>query len=240
MLLKKQLLEGIEDVEKVLEYDLNFYDTQNTAVIGLNQEFITSARLDNLLSCYVGLVVLLNTVNITSASTVLMCNDHEEVGSQSAIGAKGQMLTSILKRICGSSEQLSQVMARSTMISTDNAHGIHPNFSDRNDENHGPLLNHGTVIKINANQDYATNDVTSSMFRLLCQLENVEYQYVVQNNIGCSSTIGPITAGKLGVKTLDIGLPTFGMHSIRETCGAKDAFELSRILMRFYSINQLP
>ena len=241
-LLKEQLsAEGYNDVVEVLEFDLSFYDTNKPAVIGLNDEFIVSARLDNLLSCYVGLQAMLQAADGTEATTVLVCNDHEEVGSQTAVGAQGPMLRSILERICGSSQKLTQVMANSVIISTDNAHGIHPNYADRHDENHGPLINKGAVLKVNANQRYATNDQTSAMFRILCQLEKADLQhFVTRTDMACGSTIGPLTASELGVKTLDIGLPTFGMHSIRETCGVKDAFELSRVLRNFYSIEKLP
>jgi aspartyl aminopeptidase len=126
-------------------------------------------------------------------------------------------------------------MAKSLMISTDNAHGIHPNYSDRHDPNHGPLLNEGPVIKINANQRYATNSETSSYFSYLCAKQKVPCQsFVVRTDIGCGSTIGPITAKELGVKTLDVGVPTFGMHSIRELAGRDDAFHLFTVLSAFY------
>ncbi|WP_062260896.1 M18 family aminopeptidase [Endozoicomonas arenosclerae] len=241
-LLKERLVEeGFEDVAEVLEFDLSFYDTQGASIIGLNNEFITSARLDNLLSCFVGLESLIQSADQSDASTVLVCNDHEEVGSQSAVGAQGPMLQSILERICETPEQFRRAMTQTVMISTDNAHGIHPNYADKHDGNHGPIINQGTVIKINANQRYATNDETAALFRWLCQQEKAECQhFTVRTDMGCGSTIGPITAGELGIKTLDIGLPTFGMHSIRETCGIKDAYELSNILKRFFELKAFP
>ena len=241
-LLKDKLLsEGVTDVEEVLEYDLSFYDTQGAAVIGLKDEFIVSARLDNLLSCYVGLDAMIHALEHTSAPMVLVCNDHEECGSQSAVGAQGPLLKSVLERIAGPSEKLTRAMARSVVISTDNAHGIHPNYADKHDGNHGPLLNQGVVIKVNANQRYASNDATGSLFGLLCKTAEVNYQhFVTRTDMGCGSTIGPLTAGELGVRTLDIGLPTFGMHSIRETAGTRDAFELSGVLQAFFSLQQLP
>jgi len=118
----------------------------------------------------------------------------------------------------------------------DNAHAIHPNFADRHDENHGPLLNHGPVIKVNASQRYATNCETSGLFRMLASMEDVPVQaFVVRNDMACGSTIGPISAGATGVRTLDIGVPTLGMHSIRELAGSRDAWDLCRILRRFYN-----
>ena len=241
-MLKERLTgEGVTDVAEVLEYDLSFYDTNGAAIIGLKDEFIVSAALDNLLSCYVGLDALLNAVDNSSAPLVLVCNDHEECGSKSATGAQGPMLKTILLRISGSSDRLARAIARSMIISADNAHGVHPNFADRHEGNHQPLLNHGTVLKINANQRYASSDETCSLFGMLCRQAGVNYQYfVTRTDLACGSTIGPLTAGELGIRTLDIGLPTFGMHSIRETAGTRDAFELSQVLQKFFSLDRLP
>jgi aspartyl aminopeptidase len=221
-------------VEQVLEYELSFYDTQLPAVIGLKQEFIASARLDNLLSCFTGMRALIESDR--EVSSLLVCNDHEEVGSMSAAGAQGPVLLSVLKRLAGSETDYLALAERSMMISADNAHGIHPNYLDRHDENHGPILNAGPVIKRNANQRYATNSETAGLFRLLATLENVPVQaFVVRSDMGCGSTIGPITASGTGIRTLDIGVPTFGMHSIRELAGSDDAWNLNKILRRFYN-----
>lgn len=219
-------------VEQVLDYELAFYDTQMPAVIGLEQEFIASARLDNLLSCFVGLQSLLASDG--AASALLVCNDHEEVGSLSAVGAQGPMLTSLLKRIAGSEQDYAALVQNSLMISADNAHAIHPNYADRHDDNHGPLMNHGPVIKVNANQRYASNAETAGFFRMLAASQDVPVQsFVVRSDMGCGSTIGPITAGGTGIRTLDIGVPTLGMHSIRETAGTRDAWNLCRVLQSF-------
>lgn len=121
------------------------------------------------------------------------------------------------------------------MISADNAHGVHPNYADRHDDNHGPLLNAGPVIKINANQRYATNSETAGLVRLLAEEAQVPLQtFVVRTDMGCGSTIGPITATEIGVRTMDIGVPTFGMHSIRELAGSDDAWHLHRLLLQFF------
>ena len=230
----------IDDCKEVLDYDLSFYDCNKPAIIGLHKDFIASARLDNLLSCFVGLRSLINH-KPGDATPLLVCNDHEEIGSQSAIGAQGPFLKNVLERIATTNELLIQSMSHSMLISTDNAHAIHPNFSDKYDNNHGPLINKGTVIKINNNHRYATNDETASLFKLLSRKEKACVQYfVTRTDTGCGSTIGPLTAAKLGVRTLDIGLPTFGMHSIRELAGTKDAFELSAVLSRFLQLNAIP
>jgi len=221
------------DIDGVLDYELGFYDTQPAALLGLEGEFIASARLDNLLSCFTGMEALLAADG--QQNTLLVCNDHEEVGSLSTAGAQGPLLRSVLKRVAGDAPGYSGLTDRSMMISADNAHGIHPNYADRHDDNHGPLLNAGPVIKINANQRYATNSDTAGLFRLLARQEEVPVQaFVVRTDMGCGSTIGPITAGGTGIRTLDIGVPTFGMHSIRELAGSRDAFDLCRVLRRFY------
>ena len=122
------------------------------------------------------------------------------------------------------------------MVSVDNAHAIHPNFADKHDAEHGPKLNQGPVIKTNANQRYATNSETSAIFRQLCSQVNVPVQdFVVRSDMGCGSTIGPITASSLGVRTLDVGLPSYAMHSIRELAGSQDAYQLSLVMTQFYN-----
>lgn len=235
-LLHRQLLKEHPecDVKTVLDYELCFYDTQPAAVIGLNREFIASARLDNLLSCYTGLQAL--RASDGHAAVLLVCNDHEEVGSLSAAGANGPFLASVLKRIAGEPDTFSALTERSMMVSADNAHGVHPNFADRHDENHGPRLNAGPVLKVNANQRYASNSETTGLFRVLAEHQGVPLQsFVVRSDMGCGSTIGPITAGETGVKTLDIGVPTFAMHSIRELAGSADAAQLAELLTGFYN-----
>ncbi|WP_076002434.1 M18 family aminopeptidase [Pseudohalioglobus lutimaris] len=236
-LLRERLLEEHADcgVDKVLDYELCCYDTQAPAVVGLRREFIASARLDNLLSCYSALRGLQDWDG--AASVLLVCNDHEEVGSRSAAGANGPFLASVLKRIAVERETYAALTERSMMISADNAHGIHPNFADRHDENHGPRLNGGPVLKVNANQRYASNSETTGLLRMLAEKAGVPLQsFVARTDMGCGSTIGPITAGEVGVKTLDIGVPTFAMHSIRELAGSADATNLARLLTHFYNL----
>jgi len=197
----------------------------------LSADFISSARLDNLLSCYVGLEALLGS----NGSALLVCTDHEEVGSQSLSGAQGTFLQSVLQRLTGNAEQYQRCLEKSMMISADNAHAIHPNYADKHDEKHGPLLNKGPVIKTNANQRYATNSETSAIFRQLCEQQQVPTQdFVVRTDMACGSTIGPITASHIGIRTLDIGVPTFAMHSIRELAGSQDAAMLYKVLGAYF------
>ncbi|EMP56574.1 aminopeptidase 2 [Marinobacter santoriniensis NKSG1] len=215
---------------KILGYELSFYDAQKAAFVGLREEFLASARMDNLLSCYIGLQSLLHTSGDEAA--LLVCNDHEEVGSMSAEGAQGPFLTAVLDRWCGAGK--ARAIAHSMMISADNAHGVHPNYSDRHDENHGPVLNQGPVIKVNHNQRYATNSRSAALYRHISDELGLPHQtFVVRSDMACGSTIGPLTAGNLGVTTLDIGVPQFGMHSIRELVGAEDGYTLFRVLSEF-------
>ena len=223
---------------KVLDYELSFYDAQPPAIIGLHDDFIASARLDNLLSCYTGLMALIEQTDAaasTSQNILLVCSDHEEVGSMSAAGAQGPFLRSVLQRLSSGDEDYSRMLAASLMISADNAHGIHPNYADKYDSNHGPIINEGPVIKVNANQRYASNSETGALFQHLCELADVPVQsFVVRSDMACGSTIGPITAAGIGVRTVDVGVPTFAMHSIRELAGRWDAFYLYRVLKQFF------
>ena len=215
--------------QRLLSHELSFYDTQKAAVIGLEEEFIASARLDNLLSCYVVTNVLCRAD--AEDACLMVCSDHEEVGSGSTSGAAGSFLESVLKRLSGDFESYSRLVTDSLLVSCDNAHAVHPNFSDKHDANHAPKINEGVVVKVNANQRYASSSRGISRFVHAAMRVNEPIQeFVTRSDLGCGSTIGPITATRLGVETLDIGLPTFAMHSIRELAGTKDAFSLYNIL----------
>ncbi|MCE0733225.1 M18 family aminopeptidase [Halomonas sp. G15] len=227
---------GLADVE-LLDFELGFHDMQPPARVGINGELIASARLDNLLSCFIGLEALLASDGRQGA--LLVANDHEEVGSASACGAQGPFLGDVLRRVSeqlgdGSEEGFIRLIQASRMISCDNAHALHPNFQDKHDAAHGPALNGGPVIKVNASQRYATNSATAALFRDLCREAEVPVQsFVTRADMGCGSTIGPITATELGVPTLDVGVPQWAMHSIRETAGSEDVAYLTRVLAAF-------
>ncbi|MCQ4323348.1 M18 family aminopeptidase [Stutzerimonas stutzeri] len=223
----------------VLDFELSFYDTQPAAVIGLSGDFIAGARLDNLLSCFAGLQALLEAT--PEETCMLVCTDHEEVGSTSMCGADGPFLEQVLRRLLPEEDVFQRAINRSLLISADNAHAVHPNYADKHDGNHGPKLNAGPVIKVNSNQRYATSSETAGFFRHLCLENEVPVQsFVTRSDMGCGSTIGPITAGQLGVRTVDIGVPTFAMHSIRELAGSQDLAHLVKVLTAFYSSAELP
>ncbi len=235
---KELLLDYCDDnAARILDFELACYDHQSPSFVGLNQEFISASRLDNLLSSYIGAQALIESSTDTpSLTNMYVSTDHEEVGSSSACGAQGPFLKSVLERISSSSTQVTQIIDRSTLISCDNAHGIHPNYADKHDQNHGPLLNQGPVIKINANQRYASNSVSSARFQQLCENAGVPIQqFVTRADMGCGSTIGPITAAEIGIETLDIGVPQWAMHSIRETAGSQDVEYLLTALKAYFS-----
>jgi aspartyl aminopeptidase len=240
-LLRAQLLldEPGLDITTVLDYELCLYDTQVPTLVGLKQEFVAGARLDNLLSCFAGLQALLASSG--DGSRLLVCTDHEEVGSGSAAGASGPFLESVLLRVNealhgGSQDSYRRMLAHSVLASVDNAHAVHPNFAEKHDGKHGPQMNAGPVIKYNSNQRYATNSTTGSLFRKLCADVDVPCQsFVVRSDMGCGSTIGPLVATELGVPTIDIGVPTLGMHSIRELAGSRDIDYLCKVLTHFCS-----
>ena len=237
--LLQQLLEAQHpDIKpgKILDYEMSLYDTQAPALVGLQKQFISSARLDNLLSCYLGLQSILEAD--LEHSSLFIATDHEEVGSVSCCGAKGPMLQQFLERLVPQPESRARLIDQSIMISADNAHAVHPNFMDKHDENHAPLLNRGPVIKINANQRYATTSDTSGLFRAVCESLNIPVQsFGARTDMGCGSTIGPIVSSEVGVKTVDVGVPTFAMHSIRELAGDKDAWYLYRVAKEFFTGN---
>lgn len=240
-LLKQQLKaeHGIDDVGRILGFELSLYDLQPASVVGLEREFIASARLDNLLSCHAASEALLQAGDHSNA--VIVLNDHEEVGSASTSGADGPFLLSTLSRICGNDEALQRALSHSMLVSADNAHGVHPNFPDRHEPDHRPMINAGPVIKINHNQRYATNSETEALFRQVCVGAKLPVQtFVVRSDMGCGSTIGPITATQLGVRTVDIGVPQLGMHSIRELAGVEDQQTLVKALTAFFDFDPWP
>ncbi len=222
----------IRDIKALYASELSFYTTQKASFVGLRDDFIASARLDNLLSCYVGLLTICSIS--AEQPMLLVASDHEEVGSASTAGAAGSFLENTLKRIYPNYDEYMKMIRTSTMISADNAHAIHPNYASKHDQNHAPHINKGVVIKINANQRYASNTTTISRFMNVADRVGEPYQqFVTRSDMGCGSTIGPITATRLGIETLDVGLPTFAMHSIRELAGSEDAYSLYKILLEF-------
>jgi len=239
LLLKQLAVQYPQDsFDEVLAFELSLYDTQAPAIIGLQNTLLASARLDNLLSSYIGLRALLQ--HTQKSNCLLVLSDHEEVGSTTAEGAAGPFLESVLRQICGDEATYRKVLDKSLLISADNAHAVHPNYADRHEPKHLPRINAGPVIKINHNQRYATNSVTQALFTRLCQNNGIPcQQFVVRSDMACGSTIGPITAAELGIRTVDIGVPQLAMHSIREIAGVEDCAYLFDALSAFFNEAEL-
>ncbi len=226
--------------ERPAFWELCLYDTQTAAVIGGDQSMLASGRLDNLLSCWAALDALIASAPDDSTAMIVL-NDHEEVGSSSTTGAGGPLLERVLERHVlargGDRAALLSALASSSCISADNAHAIHPNYPERHDHDHHPVVNGGPAIKINSNQRYATSSATASMFRRACEAAEVPFQmFVSRNNMPCGSTIGPITSTRLGIDTVDVGIPQLSMHSARELCGVVDPPALAAALRSSFEI----
>jgi aspartyl aminopeptidase len=225
--------------DAIINWELNVFDTQNGSFWGAHQEFITDSQLDNLASCHAALTALLATDNPISTNLCAFF-DHEEVGSQSAVGAGGSFLTDIIQRISNnlglSKEEQKQGLANSFFISADMAHAYHPNFPAAYEPCHHALVNHGPVIKTNANQRYSTGADTAAKFIQLCELAGVPYQqYAHRTDLGCGSTIGPIVAANLGIASVDVGSPMWAMHSLRESAGALDHEYMIRVFKQMFA-----
>lgn len=231
---RESLLQGKVQLHRVLDFDLSLYDTVAPSLVGASEQWISSARLDNLLSTFCGAKALLEADS--SQSAVFMAFDHEEVGSTSYTGADGSFARDTLRRVLGSDSELSTVFSRSVLASVDNAHAIHPNYPDRMEPSHAPRINGGVVLKYNSGQRYATTDRTAAIFALACESAKAPYQrFVVRSDMQCGSTIGPLVASALGVATVDVGCPQWAMHSIRETAGCDDILSMHRALVAFLS-----
>ncbi len=225
--------------QDIVGHDLCLYDAQGGSIIGLDQAYLQVGRLDNLASCYHGLTALIEQGDQEPpTSTQMLCLfDHEEVGSGSARGAKSTFLGDVLARLCGGTgEPLSRCIQRSYQVSADMAHALHPNYSDRHDGSHQPLMNHGPVIKNNVNTRYATDGDTSAVFREACAAAGIQAQeFVNRPDLACGSTIGSLTAALLGLPTVDVGNPMWSMHSAREMAGVADQVLMHRALSAFYA-----
>lgn len=224
--------------EDVLGHDLVTADTLPAARGGAGERYLLAPRLDNLASCHAGCTALLAAAPMP-VTQVMVANDHEEVGSGSAEGARGPFLGDVLQRIVTVTEEpqrgalaanhasvtqaAAMAMARSWLVSADMAHAVHPNYSERHEPLHAPRLGGGPVLKVNANQSYATDAGTGAWFTARCQDAGVPLQhFVTRGDLPCGSTIGPVTATRLGIPTVDVGSPMLSMHSCRELAAAAD------------------
>ncbi|MGZ4967903.1 MAG: M18 family aminopeptidase [Methylobacter sp.] len=228
--------------ERILSWDLAVYDTQKGAFWGAESEFYADSQLDNLASCHAAIQALLDDSVIQPDCTrVCALFDHEEIGSQSNIGAEGSFLPDVLQRIALSTatgdDDYARALAKSFMISADMAHAYQPNFPNAYDPDHKVTVNKGPVIKINANHRYSSESVSAAMFADWCEQAGVPYQkYSHRCDLPCGSTIGPITSARLGIRSIDVGSPMWAMHSIRESAGVLDHGYMISVMKRFFAI----
>lgn len=219
--------------DRIAGSDLMLFDVTPPVLGGASGELVFSARLDNQAMCHAA-VTAMTRVARPAAIPVIALFDHEEVGSGSAAGAASAVLPRMLERLAGSREAFHQACARSTCVSADMAHAVHPNYVGRHEPRHRPAINGGPVIKSNTQQRYATNAATAAMFAELCRAEDVPVQhYAHRTDMPCGSTIGPITSTLLGIATVDVGNPMLSMHSARELGGARDPELMTRVLARY-------
>ncbi len=225
----------------LLAFDLMTYDVQPSMVSGARGEFIHASRLDNLASCHAALTALIGAGSkpLPRHTRIVVLYDHEEVGSRSARGAASPLLAGVLERTIagfkgGEPQGLERAVARSMLISADMAHAIHPNYPDRHEPEHRPVIGRGPVIKTNANQSYASDAQTAGVFAGLCDRLGIKPQHFVsRSDLACGSTIGPITAARIGIRTVDVGNPMLSMHSCREMAGTADVEPMIDVLRSF-------
>ncbi len=221
------------ELAHIVGTELMLFDVTPPAIGGQSGEFIFSARLDNLAMCHAAISGLVETSQPSSIAVIALF-DHEEVGSESAAGAGSAVLPRILERLMPSRDVFLQACARSSCISADMAHAVHPNYASRHEPRHKVQLNGGPVIKTNSQQRYATTATTAAMFARVCHDEGVAVQhYAHRTDLPCGSTIGPITSTLLGIATVDVGNPMLSMHSAREMCGSRDPERMNRVLARY-------
>ncbi|HEY8909338.1 MAG TPA: M18 family aminopeptidase [Desulfosporosinus sp.] len=225
--------------EDILDFDLFLYEYEKGCIVGLQEEFISSGRLDDLAMIHAGAWTLANA-KPAQMTQVLVCFDHEECGSTSKQGAASPFLSHVLERILLAQkkdrEAYFQALAHSFLISADMAHALHPNSGEKLDPVNRPILNGGPVIKISANQSYTTDAESAAVFTALCQRAGVPVQkFVNRSDERGGSTIGPISSTHLDIQSVDIGNPVLAMHSVRELGGVKDHLAIAKVFSEFYN-----
>ena len=229
----------------VVDYDLGLFDVTPSVIGGVDGEFVFAPRLDNLGSSHAGLLALVESARgpVPAHSAMVALYDHEECGSSSTQGAGGPFLLDVLRRVATlhpaaggcSPEESARALARSFLVSADMAHAVHPNHGELHEPGHRPQLNRGPVIKRNDNQRYATDGVTGARFTALCRAAGFEPQaFVTRTDLPCGSTIGPISAARAGIATVDVGNPMLSMHSVREMAGTYDHDLMVEALLRHF------
>ena len=224
------------NAEDVVAHELITADAQRGEIIG---DLLAAGRLDNLTSVWASMEAMLAAKDEAQDILVLAAFNHEEVGSASTAGAGGPLLERVLTKVAQGFGDPAEIIAGSIQVSADAAHAVHPNYPGKHDPTHHPLVNKGPVLKINANQRYASNAATETEWIMACRAAGVPHQTFVGNNaVPCGSTIGPISSTRLGLPTVDVGVPLLSMHSARELCGVDDMDYFVRSLTAFYAAAQ--
>ena len=225
-------------IDQICDFELCLFDTQGANVGGVLEEFIFSPRLDNLCCSWLATQALIKSLdNLTDDENVRVVAlfDNEEVGSQSLMGAGSNFMQSVAERVA-QGELCGPAVRKSFMVSADMAHGVHPNYAEKHEQNHQPAIHAGPVIKYNANERYATSGTSAFLMKELARRHNVAVQeFVVRQDSRCGSTIGPILSTNTGIRTIDVGLAQLSMHSIREMCGTEDLVKSLDWFTAFYS-----
>lgn len=225
--------------EDILDFDLSLYDCQKAVLTGLNEEFVSCGRLDDLAMVHAGLYAMLNS-ETTEMTQVLAVFDNEETGSGTKQGAASPVLKNIIERICqqeNSKESYYKAIERSFMISADMAHAIHPNYPEKHDPTNHPKMGGGPVIKINANQKYVTDAESAAVFAEICRKANVPVQYFVNHSDSAGgSTLGNILTSQIPMRGVDMGNPMWAMHSVRETICVKDQEYVCKAFQQFFNL----
>ena len=227
-------------VEDVLDFELFLYDVEKGSLVGLNEEFISIGRLDDLAMVHAGLYGIIDS-KVNNATNVLVCFDNEEVGSSTKQGAASPMLRTVLERIAiamgKDREDYYRALSNSFLISADQAHALHPNYTEKQDPTSRPVVNGGPAIKIAANQSYTTDSSSSAVYEGICKSANVPVQkFVNRSDSRGGSTIGPISSTQLDIKSVDIGNPILSMHSVKELGGVFDHYYTYESFKEFYRI----
>ena len=222
----------------ILDFDLSLFDTTPACLLGVNNEFITSGRLDDLSMAHAALTALLESTD-TRSTRIMAIFDNEETGSGTKQGAASPLLMNLLRRIneCrgGNEQDFQRSTAASFMISADNAHALHPNYPEKQDPTNHPVLGGGPVIKINANCKYMTDADSAAVFRSICESADVPYQYFVNHSdVAGGSTLGNILTSQIDLRGVDMGAAMWAMHSVRETASVADHSHIIRAFTRFY------
>jgi aspartyl aminopeptidase len=225
--------------DSIVGWDLMTHDVQPPSYLGRDRELLAAPRLDNLLSVHAGTAALAAVAGgELPYIPVLAAFDHEETGSESDTGAQGPLLGNVLDRSVyargGTPEDRARALAGTVCLSSDMGHAVHPNYTERHEPGHQPMPNGGPILKVNVNNRYATDAVGRAVFAAACEKAGVPWQAFVSNNsMPCGTTIGPITAARLGITTVDCGIAALSMHSARELCGADDPYLLAAALKAF-------